>query len=160
MCYSPATAATLSEHGQLLESDCQVMEEKLPFLTVSASFESLAPSASTTPTAMHYLATTLQHRTSQAFHTSSESHHHHARCNHSSTLGGQPGIEPETSVLATNANVQEDATTLYMAQVLAPSGVKVTHLASGIPLGGELEYHDGTTLGHVLSEQRAFVAEG
>lgn len=59
-------------------------------------------------------------------------------------------------VLATNADVEGDATALYLAKMIRPLGVKVTRLASGIPLGGELEYIDRATLGRALSERREF----
>ena len=59
-------------------------------------------------------------------------------------------------ILATNANVEGDATALYLAHVLAETPVRVTRLASGIPQGGELEYLDGATLAMALSERRVF----
>ena len=59
-------------------------------------------------------------------------------------------------VLATNADVEGDATALYLARLLKPLGVKVTRLASGIPLGGELEFVDSATLSRALSERREF----
>ncbi len=59
-------------------------------------------------------------------------------------------------VLATNANVEGDATALYLARLIKPLDIKVTRLASGIPLGGELEYIDRATLSRALSERRAF----
>ncbi len=59
-------------------------------------------------------------------------------------------------ILATNADVDGDATALYLAQLLAPLSVRVTRLAAGIPLGGELEYIDRATLGRALSERRTF----
>ena len=57
-------------------------------------------------------------------------------------------------VLATNANVEGDATALYLARLLKPMGLKVTRLASGIPVGGELEYLDPSTLVRALEERR------
>ncbi len=59
-------------------------------------------------------------------------------------------------VLATNADVEGDATALYLARLLKPLGVKLTRLASGIPLGGELEYIDQATLGRALVNRREF----
>lgn len=59
-------------------------------------------------------------------------------------------------VLATNANVEGDATALYLSQVLGHEGVQVTRLATGIPQGGELEYLDGPTLAVALSQRRLF----
>lgn len=59
-------------------------------------------------------------------------------------------------ILATNADVEGDATALYVARLLKPQGVRVTRLASGIPLGGELEYVDQATLGRALAQRREF----
>ena len=59
-------------------------------------------------------------------------------------------------ILATNANVEGDATALYIARLLRPLGVTITRLAAGIPLGGELEYLDHATLGRALVDRREF----
>lgn len=59
-------------------------------------------------------------------------------------------------ILGTNADVEGDATALYLARLLKPSGQRMTRLASGIPLGGELEYIDQATLGRALAERRDF----
>lgn len=59
-------------------------------------------------------------------------------------------------VLATNADVEGDVTALYLARLIRPLDIKVTRLASGIPLGGELEYIDSATLGRALSDRREF----
>jgi recombination protein RecR len=59
-------------------------------------------------------------------------------------------------ILATNADVEGDATALYVARLLKPAGVKLTRLASGIPLGGEIEYVDQATLSRALSQRREF----
>jgi len=59
-------------------------------------------------------------------------------------------------VLATSADVEGDTTALYVARLLKPTGVRVTRLASGIPLGGELEYVDQATLSRALAERRDF----
>lgn len=59
-------------------------------------------------------------------------------------------------IFATNANVEGDATALYIASLAKSYGLKLTRLASGIPQGGELEYIDQATLGRALSERRAF----
>jgi recombination protein RecR len=64
--------------------------------------------------------------------------------------------EVEEIILATNADVEGDATALYLAKLIKPSGIRVTRLASGIPLGGELEYIDQATLGRALDERREF----
>ena len=57
-------------------------------------------------------------------------------------------------ILATNANVEGDATSLYLSRLIKPLGVKVTRLASGIPVGGELEYLDASTLSRAFEERR------
>lgn len=57
-------------------------------------------------------------------------------------------------VIATNADVEGDATTLYLADLIKPLGVRLTRLAHGIPAGGSLEYTDEVTLGRALEERR------
>jgi len=52
----------------------------------------------------------------------------------------------EEIVLATNPNVEGEATALYLARLLAPHGIKTTRLAFGLPVGGDLEYIDEVTL--------------
>ncbi|MEC8052885.1 MAG: recombination mediator RecR [Myxococcota bacterium] len=59
-------------------------------------------------------------------------------------------------VLAMNANVDGDTTALYLSRVLAPHVSQVSRLASGIPLGGELEYLDGGTLARAFADRRGF----
>lgn len=54
-------------------------------------------------------------------------------------------------ILATNPSMEGDATSLYLRQHLAPLGVKVTRLARGLPVGGDLEYADQNTLLRALS---------
>ncbi len=53
-------------------------------------------------------------------------------------------------ILATNSTVEGDATAHYIADCLQGSGVMITRLAQGIPVGGELGFVDGSTLGHAL----------
>ncbi|MEZ4272865.1 MAG: recombination mediator RecR [Myxococcota bacterium] len=62
----------------------------------------------------------------------------------------------EEVILATNADVEGDATALYIAGLLRHSPIKVTRLASGVPMGGELEYLDQATLGRALADRREF----
>ena len=57
-------------------------------------------------------------------------------------------------IVATNPSVEGDATALYLQQVLAPLGVRVTRLARGLPMGGDLEYADGITIAQALSARR------
>ena len=58
-------------------------------------------------------------------------------------------------ILATNPNIEGDATAMYIARQLAQYGVSVTRPASGLPVGGDLEYADEVTLGRALSGRRA-----
>ena len=60
----------------------------------------------------------------------------------------------EEVILATNPTVEGEATAYYMTDMLLPAGVKVSRIAHGVPLGGELEYVDGSTLAHALSGRR------
>jgi recombination protein RecR len=61
----------------------------------------------------------------------------------------------EELILCTNPNIEGDATALYLANVLRDSGVRVTRPASGLPVGGELEYADELTLGRALRGRTA-----
>jgi recombination protein RecR len=56
-------------------------------------------------------------------------------------------------ILATSPNVEGDATALYLASLIKPLGVKVSRIAAGVPIGGELEYADGMML-HRAIESR------
>jgi recombination protein RecR len=60
----------------------------------------------------------------------------------------------EEVILCTNPNVEGEATALYLARLLKPLGVRVTRLASGLPVGGDLEYADELTLGRALEGRR------
>jgi recombination protein RecR len=53
-------------------------------------------------------------------------------------------------IVATNPTIEGDATAMYIARELKPLGVKVTRLASGLPVGGDLDYADELTLGRAL----------
>jgi len=57
-------------------------------------------------------------------------------------------------IVATNPDVEGDATALYLAQVIGPLGVRVTRLARGLPVGGDLEYADEVTLAKSLEGRR------
>lgn len=57
-------------------------------------------------------------------------------------------------VLATNPNVEGETTALYLARLIKPLGIKVTRIASGLPVGGDLEYADEVTLGRALEARR------
>jgi recombination protein RecR len=60
----------------------------------------------------------------------------------------------EEIVLATNPNVEGEATALYLARLLKPRGVRVTRLAFGMPVGGDIEYTDEVTLARSLAGRR------
>jgi recombination protein RecR len=57
-------------------------------------------------------------------------------------------------IVATNPNIEGEATAMYLARLIGPLGVKVTRLASGLPVGGDLEYADEVTLGRALEGRR------
>jgi recombination protein RecR len=57
-------------------------------------------------------------------------------------------------ILATNPNVEGEATALYLARLLKPLGVKVTRIAMGVPVGSDLEYADEVTMGKALEGRR------
>ena len=57
-------------------------------------------------------------------------------------------------ILAMNPNLEGNATAMYVAGLLKPLGVRVTRLASGLPVGGDLEYADEVTLGQALEGRR------
>jgi recombination protein RecR len=66
-------------------------------------------------------------------------------------------LDPEGVVeviLATNPNIEGETTAMYLARLLKPLGVKVTRIASGLPVGGDLEYADEITLGRALEGRR------
>ena len=57
-------------------------------------------------------------------------------------------------ILATNPNIEGEATAMYLSRLLSPLGIIVTRLASGLPVGGDLEYADEVTLGRALEGRR------
>jgi len=57
-------------------------------------------------------------------------------------------------IVATNPTVEGEATAIYLAKLLKPLGVRVTRIAHGIPVGGDLEYTDVMTVGHALDGRR------
>jgi recombination protein RecR len=57
-------------------------------------------------------------------------------------------------ILATNPNVEGEATALYLAKRLRPSGVRVTRIAFGLPVGGDIEYADEVTMARSLENRR------
>jgi len=64
-----------------------------------------------------------------------------------------PGEVTEV-VVATNPNVEGETTALYLARLIKPLGIKVTRIASGLPVGGDLEFADEITLGRALEARR------
>ena len=70
-------------------------------------------------------------------------------------------LEPEgvtEVILCTNPNLEGEATALYLARLLSPLGLSVTRIASGLPVGGDLEYADELTLGRALEGRRVVEA--
>ena len=65
---------------------------------------------------------------------------------------GQDGVREV--ILCTNPNLEGEATAMYLARLLKPMGVRVTRIASGLPVGGDLEYADELTLGRALEGRR------
>lgn len=59
-------------------------------------------------------------------------------------------------VVATNPNAEGEATAIYLANLLKPLGIKVSRIASGLPVGGDLEYADEVTLGRAMEGRREF----
>ena len=59
-------------------------------------------------------------------------------------------------ILATNPDVEGEATALYLKRVLEPLGVRVSRIARGVPMGGDLEYADAVTLGRALETRSPF----
>ena len=57
-------------------------------------------------------------------------------------------------IVATNPSMEGEVTATYLQQVLKPSGVRVTRIARGLPVGGDLEYADGVTIAQALSARR------
>ena len=53
-------------------------------------------------------------------------------------------------IIATNPNIEGEATAMYIAKILKPLDVKVTRIAAGVPVGGDLEYADEVTLSKAL----------
>ncbi len=67
-------------------------------------------------------------------------------------LGGDGGVDE--LIIATNPSVEGEATALYLQKLARPQGIRVTRLARGLPVGGDLEYADGVTIAEALSGRR------
>jgi recombination protein RecR len=57
-------------------------------------------------------------------------------------------------IIATNPNVEGEATSMYLTKILKPFGIKITRIAHGLPVGGDLEYADEVTLSKALEGRR------
>ena len=69
-----------------------------------------------------------------------------------SELGDRIAVEGITElIVATNPTVEGDVTAMYLARELKPTGVRITRLAMGLPVGGDLDYADELTLGRALT---------
>lgn len=71
---------------------------------------------------------------------------------HEDPSGARPPVEE--IIVATSPNVEGDATALYLSKLIGPLGIRVSRIASGVAVGGELEYADVTTLHRALEDRR------
>lgn len=62
--------------------------------------------------------------------------------------------EAKEVIVATNPNIEGEATAMYLARLIKPSGIKVTRIAHGLPVGGDLEYADEVTLAKAFEGRR------
>ena len=69
-------------------------------------------------------------------------------------LGRVSGGSVEEVILATNPNVEGEATAIYLAKLLKPLGIKVTRIAMGVPVGSDLEYADDVTMQRAMEGRR------
>lgn len=60
----------------------------------------------------------------------------------------------EEVIIATNPNIEGETTAAYLARCIKPLGIKITRLASGIPVGGDLEFADEVTLGRAIEDRK------
>jgi recombination protein RecR len=70
----------------------------------------------------------------------------------SATAGGDEGVRE--AILATSPSVEGEATAVYLSKLLRPLGVRTTRIATGVPIGGELEYADQLTLARAIDGRR------
>ena len=66
------------------------------------------------------------------------------------------GDDIEEVILATNPNLEGEATSMYIQQLIAPLGIRITRPARGLPVGGDLEYADEVTLGRAIEGRQEF----
>ena len=71
-----------------------------------------------------------------------------------SLLGRVGGGEVDEVILATNPNVEGEATAIYLAKLLKPLGVRVTRIAMGLPVGSDLDYADEVTMHKAMQGRR------
>jgi recombination protein RecR len=64
------------------------------------------------------------------------------------------GSDVREVIVATNPSMEGEATATYLQQVLKPTGVRVTRIARGLPVGGDLEYADAVTIAQALAARR------
>lgn len=64
------------------------------------------------------------------------------------------GDQVKEIIVATNPNIEGETTAIYLSRLIKPLGIKVTRIASGLPVGGDLEYADEITLGRALEGRR------
>ncbi|MCL1847159.1 MAG: recombination mediator RecR [Coriobacteriia bacterium] len=69
-------------------------------------------------------------------------------------IGRLAGSEVKEVILATNTNVEGETTAVYLSKLIKPLGVKTTRLASGLPVGGDIEFADEVTLGRAIESRR------
>jgi recombination protein RecR len=70
------------------------------------------------------------------------------------TNGGGAAARVTEVIIATNPSMEGEVTATYLQQLLKPTGVRVTRIARGIPVGGDLEYADGVTIAQALLARR------
>ena len=71
-------------------------------------------------------------------------------------LGRLRGGDIQEVILATNPNLEGEATSMYIHKLIEPLGIKVTRPARGLPVGGDLEYADEVTLSHAIEGRQEF----
>jgi len=71
-------------------------------------------------------------------------------------LGRLRDSEVQEVVLATNPNLEGEATSMYIHRLISPLGIRVTRPARGLPVGGDLEYADELTLGRAIEGRQDF----
>lgn len=73
-----------------------------------------------------------------------------------SPVNSNQGVVVKEVILATNPTMEGEATAMYIERLIKPLGVKVTRIARGLPVGGDLEYADETTLARALEGRREY----